>query len=162
MDSEAKLQSQLLDPLADIQQVYRTRYLQAFDEVTGKCVEVRTEIDNLPDSQEYQAVAELADIDALGSPDLGALKSDLAACKVALFEAPLDRNAVELALKERPQPEGCPLHVDDAKKWVAAAEEAYQKATGMVRFVLVGMANLLRQPALSHLAAAGRAGAVHR
>jgi hypothetical protein len=31
MESEAKLQAQLLDPLAEIQETYRTRYLQAFD-----------------------------------------------------------------------------------------------------------------------------------
>ena len=51
MESEAKLQSQLLDPLDSVQTTYKTRYLQAFDEVTGKCEQVRSEIDNLPDSR---------------------------------------------------------------------------------------------------------------
>jgi hypothetical protein len=151
MDSEAKLQSQLLDPLADIQQVYRTRYLQAFDEVTGKCEEVRSEIDDLTGSTEYQAVAELAGIDALGSTDLAALQGQVSGCKVGLFESSLDRNGVERALKDRPQPEGCPLHVDEAQQWVDAAEQAQERATGVVRAVLVGMANLLRQPALRNL-----------
>jgi uncharacterized membrane protein len=41
MESEAKLQSQLLDTLDAVQSVYRTRYLQAYDEVTGKCEAVR-------------------------------------------------------------------------------------------------------------------------
>lgn len=151
MDSEAKLQSQLLDPLADIQQVYRTRYLQAFDEVTGKCEEVRDEIDNLADSPEFRAVAELADIDALGSTDLGALKGEVAACKVGLFESSVDRNGVERALKDRPQPEGCPLHVDEAEEKVGTAEQAQERARETVRAALVGMANLLRQPALRSL-----------
>ena len=151
MDPEAKLQSQLLDPLADIQEVYRTRYLQAFDEVTGKCEEVRTEIDNLTASPEYQAVAELADIDSLGSIDLATLKSDVAGCKVGLFESTLDRNGVERALKDRPQPEGCPLHVDEAQKCVEAAEQAQDRARGIVRSALVGIANLLRQPAFRNL-----------
>jgi hypothetical protein len=151
MDSEAKLQSQLLDPLADIQQVYRTRYLQAFDEVTGKCEEARAEIDNLPDSPEYRTVAEMASMDALGSTDLAALESDVAGCKVGLFESTLDRNAVERALKDRPQPEGCPLHVDEAEAWVERAEQARSASKGRLRSALVGMANLLRQPALSTL-----------
>ena len=73
MESEAKLQSQLLDPLEAVQSVYRTRYLQAFDEVTGKCESVRTEIDNLPEKAEFTAVAELVKIDALGNLDVGAL-----------------------------------------------------------------------------------------
>jgi hypothetical protein len=87
MDNEAKLQTQLLDPLNDIQDVYRTRYLQAFDEVTGKCEAVRTEIDNLPDAAEFKTVADLARIDALGNLDV-ALKSDVSACKIGLFERP--------------------------------------------------------------------------
>jgi hypothetical protein len=133
MESEAKLQSQLLDSLADIQQVYRIRYLQAFDEVTGKCEEVRTEIDNLPGSPEYHTVAELSDIDALGSTDLAALKSDVAGCKVGLFESTLDRNGVERALKDRPQPEGCPLHVDEAEGWIKRSEQARSASKGRLR-----------------------------
>src|SRR5208283_1161963 len=59
MESEAKLQSQLLDLLDSVQATYKTRYLQAFDEVTGKCEAVRTEIENLTDKAEFTTVAEL-------------------------------------------------------------------------------------------------------
>jgi len=151
MDSEAKLQSQLLDPLADMQQVYRTRYLQAFDEVTGKCEAVRTEIDNLPDAAEFKTALELAKIDALGSLDVAVLKADVGACKIGLFESLLDRNGVERALKDRPQPEGCSLHLDEADGLVDAAENSLEQAKGMIRSALVNMANLVRQPALLNL-----------
>jgi hypothetical protein len=114
MESEAKLQSQLLDPLDSVQTTYKTRYLQAFDEVTGKCEQVCSEIDNLPEKAEFTTVAELAKIDALGSLDVGTLKSGIDARKAALFHSSLDRNGVERALKDRPLPEGCSLHVDEA------------------------------------------------
>jgi len=151
MESEAKLQSQLLDPLEAVQGVYRTRYLQAFDEVTGKCEEVRTEIDNLPESRPFKAIAELVKIDALASVNVGTLKDEVAGYKDRLFQSALDRNAVERALKERPQPEGCALHVDDADGLVAAAEEAMEQAKEEVRAALLNMASLLRQPALRSL-----------
>jgi hypothetical protein len=156
MDSEARLQSQLLDTLQSVQDAYRIRYLQAFDEVTGRCEEARTEIENLPDSRPFKAVAELARIDALASVNAGALRNEVAAFKDGLFHSSLDRNAVERALKDRPQPEGCPLSVDDAGDLVAAAEEALEKAKTVVRSALVNMASLLRQPALRSLLEQGK------
>jgi hypothetical protein len=156
MVSEAKLQSQLLDPLDSVQTTYKTRYLQAFDEVTGKCEQVRSEIDSLPDSGAFQAIAELVKIDALASVDVGTLRDEANAGKDGLFQCSLDRNAVERALKERPQPEGCSLHVDDAGQLVAEAEEAHAKAQGVVRSALLNMASLLRQPALRSLLEQGK------
>ena len=97
MESEAKLQSQLLDPLDSVQTTYKTRYLQAFDEVTGKCEQVRSEIDNLPDSGAFQAIAELVKIEALASVDVGTLRDEINASKDGLFQSSLDRNAVERA-----------------------------------------------------------------
>lgn len=156
MDSEAKLQSQLLDLLEAAQGVYRTRYLQAFDEVSGKSEQVRTEIDNLPDSNPFKAIADLVKIDALASVNVATLKDEIAAYKDGLFHSLLDRNAVERALKERPQPEGCSLHVDEAAGWVAAAEEALGQAKAEVHAALLNMASLLRQPALRSLLEQGK------
>jgi hypothetical protein len=156
MESEAKLQSQLLDLLEAVQAVYRTRYLQAFDEVTGKCEEVRTEIDSLPESRRFKAIAELVKIDALASVNVGKLKDEVTGYKDGLFQSLLDRNAVERALKERPQPEGCALHVDDADGLVTAAEEALDRARGEVQAALLNMASLLRQPALQSLLEQGK------
>ena len=156
MESEAKLQSQLLDLLEAVQNAYRTRYLQAFDEVTGKCEEVRTEIDGLSESQSFRAIAELVVIDALASVNVATLRDEVAQYKDGLFQSALDRNGVERALKERPQPEGCSLHVDNADGLVAEAEEALNQARDKVRSALLNMASLLRQPALRSLLEQGK------
>jgi hypothetical protein len=156
MDSEAKLQSQLLDPLEAIQSVYRTRYLQAFDEVTGRCEAVRTEVDDLADSSQFKAVADLVKIDALAVVEVTRLKEDVVGCKSGLFESSLDHNAVERALKDRPQPEGCSLHVDEADALLAAADEALEQAKGKVQAALLNLATLLRQPALRSLLEQGK------
>jgi mannitol/fructose-specific phosphotransferase system IIA component (Ntr-type) len=148
MESEAKLQSQLLDLLDGIQSVYKTRYLQAFDEVSGKCEEVRTEIDNLETSHTFKAIAELVMIDALACVNVAALKDQVEDFKAGLFQSSLDRNAVDAGLKHRPQPEGCPLHVDQADALVAAAEDAHTRAKSEVHAALLNIASLLRQPAL--------------
>jgi len=63
---------------------------------------------------------------------------------------------VERALKDRPRPEGCSLHVDDAHQLVAEAEEAVERARKVVRSSLVNMASLLRQPALRSLLEQGK------
>jgi hypothetical protein len=156
MDSEAKLQSQLFDQLDSIQGTYKTRYLQAFDKVTGKCEQVHTEIDSLADSLPFQAIAELVKIDALNSIDVGALKSDVVSHKEGLFQSSLDRNAVDAGLKHRPQPEGCSLHVDEADQLVTEAEEALEKAKAEVQLALTNIASLLRQPALRSLLEQGK------
>ena len=156
MESEARLQSQLLDPLDGVQTTYKTRYLQAFDEVTGKCEQVRSEIDSLPDSRPFQAIADLVRIEALARVSIETLKSEVLRHKNDLFESLLDRNAVERSLKDRPQPEGCSLNLDEADQLVSHAENALGKAKGVVRAALVNVASLLRQPALRTLLEQGK------
>ncbi|MGP0070194.1 MAG: hypothetical protein ACLQGP_42170, partial [Isosphaeraceae bacterium] len=156
MDSEAKLQSQLLDLLDSVQGTYKIRYLQAFDHVTGKCEAVRYEIDNLPDSRPFRAIAELVKIDALASVDVARLATEIAGYKGGLFHSELDHNAVERALKERPQPEECALHVDEADGLVREAEAALEQAKGEVQSALRNIASLLRQPALRSLLEQGQ------
>lgn len=156
MESEAKLQSQLLDLLDGIQATYKTRYLQAFDEVTGKCEQVRTEIDNLPNSPSFKAIADLVKIEALGSVNVATLKDEVASYKEGLFDSSLDRNGVDAGLKHRPQPEGCTLDIDEADQRVAEAEEALTKATSEVQAALMNIASLLRQPALVSLLEQGK------
>lgn len=92
----------------------------------------------------------------LASVDVETLRDEVNSTKDGLFQSSLDRNAVERALKERPQPEGCSLHVDAADQLVAEAEEAQGKAKGVVRSALVNMASLLRQPALRLLLEQGK------
>jgi hypothetical protein len=95
-------------------------------------------------------------IEALASVNVAALKDIVAGYKDGLFQSALDRNSVERALKERPQPEGCSLHVDDAAGLVIAAEEALVQSRGEVEAALRNMASLLRQPALRSLLEQGR------
>jgi hypothetical protein len=156
MESEAKLQAQLLDPLAEVQATYRTRYLQAYDNVTGRCEAVRYEIDGLARSSEMKALEALATIDALGKIDVARLRSDVAVCKDRLFQTHCDRNDVERALRERPDPEGCTLNVDQAGDLIREVNEAGELARSLVREELVSIAGLLRQPALWSLLEQGR------
>ena len=115
--------------------------------MTGKCEEVRTEIYNLPESGSFKAIIDLVKIDALASVNVATLKDDVTGYKDGLFQcSKIDRNAVERALKERPQPEGCSLHVDEADEWVAAAETALDQSKAKVHATLLNMASLLRQP----------------
>ncbi len=152
MESEARLQAQLLDPLDEVRETYRTRYLQAYDNVTGRCEAVRSEIDGLARSPEMKALEAMATIDALGKIDVARLKSVVAACKDRLFQTECDRNDVERALRDRPDPEGCSLDMDRADDLIREANEAAERARSVVRHELVSVAGLLRQPALwSHL-----------
>jgi hypothetical protein len=61
----------------------------------------------------------------------------VAGYKKEFFESTPDRNAVERALKERPQPEGCALHVDEADEHVARAEAALEQARDTVHRALL-------------------------
>lgn len=155
-ESEAKLQTQLLDPLADVIRIYTTRFLQAFVDVTGKCEAVRQAIRALPASAEFTAIGMLATIEALGGIDTASLQRRMDECEEGLFATELTRNDVERRLKERPDPEGCPLVVDQAGTLIEAAEQAVQQATGAVRAVLASASNRLCQPALRSLLEQGK------
>ncbi len=119
--------------------------------MTGKCELSRSEIEKLTDSRPFRAVAELAKLDTLASVDVDRLRDEVLSYKAGLFQSSRDRNAVERALKDRPQPEGCSLPVDDAHQLVAEAEEAVERARKVVWSSLVNLASLLRQPALRSL-----------
>jgi hypothetical protein len=156
MESEAKLQAQLLDPLEEIRATYRIRYLQAYDSVTGECEAVRHAIARLGHSPEIKTLEALATIDALGQIDLGGLEENVAACKGRLFQTDVDRNGVERALRDRPDPEGCPLQVDQAGDLIREAKEAGELAQSLGPAELSEVAVRLRQPALWSLLEQGR------
>jgi len=157
LESTAKLQSQVLDPLGDIRDTYKTRFLQAFDQVTGKCEAVRAAVEQLPSGAEFQALALLEKIDALSGIDTRALRGQLEHAADGLFATELDRNRVERALRDRPIPEGCSLQVDEAEQHIEQAETAERQAIALVRGVLVAAAKLLQQPALRSLLEQGKA-----
>ena len=141
----------------DIRNVYKTRYMQAFDQVTGKCEAVRAAVEQLPSDAEFAALGLLAKIDALSGIDTAALRGQLDRCADGLFATALDRNRVERALRDRPIPEGCPLQVDEAEQHIEQAEVVERQATALVHGVLVAVAKLLQQPALRSLLEQGKA-----
>ena len=148
MESPAKLHSQLLEPFGDVRDAYRTRYLQAFDEVTGKCEQVAQIINDLPDGAEFTALSLLQKIDALSGINTQLLRISLDACHDNLFATDADRNEVERDLNSRPQPVNCSLTIDEADQHIVDAEQIQQQAEQHVHSAIVGAANLLRQPAL--------------
>jgi hypothetical protein len=156
MESTPKLQSQLLDPLGVIRDTYRVRYLQAYDQVTGKCEEVRSAVEQLPSSMEFQALRLLEKIEAFSSIDTASLRKRLESCTSGLFSTSLDRNSVERALRDRPIPEECNLTVDDAQEQVDEAEQVEQQTRELVRDALLSAAKLLQQPALHTLLEQGK------
>lgn len=148
MESPAKLHSQLLEPFGEIRDAYKTRYLQAFDEVTGKCEQVSQAIQGLTKETEFTALSLLQKIDALSGINTGLLQTNLDACLDELFETEADRNEVERDLGSRPQPVRCSLVIDEAEQHVSEADQLQQRAETMVHTTLVGAAKLLGQPAL--------------
>ena len=158
MESEAKLQSQLLDPLEAIQGAYRTRYLQAFDKVTGKC-EASPHRDRqsagVPPVQGHRRACQDRRPGERQRSD--AQRTMWLATRTGLFQSSLDRNAVERGLKDRPQPEGCSLHVDEADATRGrCGRGAWRKPRPRSQSALVNMASLLRQPALRSLLEQGK------
>ena len=148
MESPAKLHSQLLEPFGEIRDAYRTRYLQAYDEVTTKCEQVSQTIQGLSSGPEFTAMEELQKIDALSGINTSLVKTNLESYRDELFVTDADRNEVERDLGNRPHPVNCSLKIDEAQQHVDAADAIGQKATTTVRLALVGAAKLLGQSAL--------------
>ena len=63
--------------MGEIRETYKTRYLQAFDQVTGKCEAVRAAVEQLPSQAEFQALALLEKIEALSGIDTRTLRGEL-------------------------------------------------------------------------------------
>lgn len=148
MESPAKLHSQLLEPFGEIRDSYRTRYLQAYDEVTTKCEQVSQVIGGLSDGAEFTALALLQKIDALSGINTTLVQTNLDGCLDDLFETEADRNEVERDLNNRPQPVKCSLKIDQAQQHVDEADQLQQRGESLVHSALIGAAKLLGQPAL--------------
>lgn len=148
LESTAKLHSQLLEPFAEVRDAYKTRYLQAYDEVTSKCEQVSQTIGDLTSGNEFTALTQLQKIDALSGINMTVLRSNLEACLGSLFATEVDRNTVERDLNSRPLPARCTLVIDEAEGHVTAADQTQAKAEAMVHQSLVNAAALLQQPAL--------------
>ena len=148
MESTAKLHSQLLEPFREVRDAYKTRYLQAYDEVTCKCEQVSQAVTELPHCYEFTALKLLQQIEALKGINTTLLQTNLDACLDDLFETEADRNTVERELNTRPLPVDCPLVVDEADDHVANADQIQSNTESMIHHALVNAAALLQQPAL--------------
>lgn len=65
--SEARLLSELLEPVEEAIQGYSVRYLQVFDQVTAHAEKARQRIEALPDRAAFRALGCLAEVEQLGS-----------------------------------------------------------------------------------------------
>lgn len=156
MESTAKLHSQLLVPFHEVRDAYKTRYLQAYDEVTCKCEQVSQAVAELTNGSELTALRLLQKIEALKGINTTLLQQNLDACLDDLFETEADRNTVERELNTRPLPVNCPLVVDGADDHLANAAEIQANADSMVHHALVNASALLQQPALRENLEQGR------
>ena len=157
MANETRLAMELLDPTREAIESYTVRYLQAFDAVTARAERARDEIAALTAAPAYRALERLASVSALGADPCPALQTALqaAANDPDIFPGCLTRAAAERELRERPQPPGCPLTLENAGDWLARADAVVERARGAVHAALLDKANLLASPALRERLAQG-------
>lgn len=148
LESSPKLHSQLLEPYFEVRDAYKTRYLQAYDEVTGKCEQVLQALTDLTRSSEFLALSCLQKIDALSGINTASLRSNISSLTDGLFKTETDRNTVERDLNSDPFPSRCNLVVDEAVGHIETACTVQAKGEAMVSQALVNAAVLLRQSAL--------------
>ena len=139
-----KLQSQVLDPLDDIRDTYKARFLQAFDQVTGKCEAVASGCRAIAIGGGFRGLGTLGKDRRLERHRHAGLARPVGTRGGRPVRHGTGRNRVERALRDRPIPEGCPLQVDEAEQYIEQAETAEREAIALVRGVLVAAAKLLR------------------
>ncbi|MEJ5197882.1 MAG: hypothetical protein WHX53_03065, partial [Anaerolineae bacterium] len=157
MANETRLHGELLDPATDAIGSYTVRYLQALDQVAAAAEEARGVIAALPETPDYRALARLATLPQLGAdprPELQAHYRGLVEGP-GLFPAGVTRATVERALRERPDPDGCPLTLNNAGAWLTRAEEAVCRGRELTRAALLEKARLLHSPMLRERLAQG-------
>lgn len=157
MANETRLAMELLDPAREAIASYSVRYLQAFDAVTARVERARDEIAGLTASPAYHALERLASVSALGADPRPALQMALqaAANDPDLFPGCLTRAAAERELRERPQPPGCPLTLENAEDWLTRADAAVERARSLVAAALLDKVGLLATLALRERLAQG-------
>ena len=157
MANETRLAMELLDPTREAIESYIVRYLQAFDAVTARAERARDETAALTAAPAYRALERLASVSALGADPRPALQTALQAATndPDIFPGCLTRAAAERELRERPQPPGCPLTLENAGDWLARADAVVERARGAVHAALLDKASLLASPALRERLAQG-------
>jgi hypothetical protein len=158
LTSEARLRSELLEPVEGAIQSYAVRYLQAFDQVTARAEQARQGIEALPGQPAYRALERLAGVRQLGSdprPGLRQVFRDVLDEPAQLSPTTLTRAEVERRLQRWPQPPQCDLTLDNADQWRQKADEALARCQDALQAALRDKAALLHSDALRERLAQG-------
>jgi hypothetical protein len=145
LTNEIKLLSDFIQPIQDIIESYRVRYLQVFDQVVSHTEQVRQELNAIENKPEYQTLKSLAQLQALGADPCSAIHNQIQQLLQSedLFPANLTRAGVENNLNYWPQPANCPLTLNNSMKWIDAADNALERVKDNINNMLHTKAQLL-------------------
>jgi hypothetical protein len=157
--SEARLLTELLEPVEEAIQSYSVRYLQAFDQVTADAEQVREEIEALPTQPAYRALGRLAQVEQLGTdprPQVQRMIREVLDEPSQLLPTTLPRTEVERRLRQWPQPPGCSLTLGNTEEWRQKSDEALAGCRVALQAALLDKVALLHSDALRERLAQGR------
>jgi RNAse (barnase) inhibitor barstar len=148
--NETMLLNEFIHPLEAIIQSYRVRYLQAFDQVVSHTEQARQELGEIEKRPEFQTLAALAQVKALGADPCPAILSQARqySSSADLFPANLTRASVERDLAHWPQPANCPLTLGNSADWIGKANAALQAIRESIQTALMAKIQLLLSPSL--------------
>ncbi len=159
MVSEAKLRSDLLDPMEEAILTYSVRYLQVFDQVTARTEETRQGIRDLRSTPTYRAVERLASLRQLGENPIPKIEGNFESyldADSALFPVNITKANVERELRSWPYPPGCPLTLQNSFEWLEIATESMIDCQNIIDGSLGDKAALLQSDALRERLAQGK------
>jgi len=157
--NEARLRSELLEPVEEAIASYSVRYLQVFDQVTTHAEQVRQEIEGIPGQPGYRALRRLVQVKQLGGdpcPGIVAVVEEILNNPASLLPTTLTRAEVERRLRHWPQPPECNLTLQNADEWQDKADQALFRGQEALWTALLGKATLLHSDALRDRLAQGR------
>ena len=157
--SEAKLRSELLDPMDEAIQSYTVRYLQVFDQIVAQTEETRQSISALRESGEYRTLNRLGTLRQLGANPILNIDQTLSSflgSESPLFPTNLVRTNVERDLRSWPHPPECPLTLENADEWFEEIQTALENCQTTLSKALNEKAILLSSPALKERLSQGK------
>jgi len=156
--SEARLLSELLDPVEEAIESYTVRYLQVFDEVTAHAEQVRQQIESLSDKPSFRVLDRLAEVEQLGAdprPGLQGVIHDVLEQSSQLFPTTLTHAEIERQLRHWPYPPQCALTLQNAGEWLQKADGTLSRCLGALQNALGDKASLLHSEVLRERLAQG-------
>ena len=156
--NEARLLSELLEPVEEAIQSYSVRYLQVFDQVTAHAEQVRLQIEALPNQPAYRVLGQLARVKQLGAdlrPGVQRMMHEVLDEPSTLSPTTLTHAEVKRLLRDWPQPPQCALTLDSADEWTKKADRALALCQDALSTALLNRAALLHSQALRERLAQG-------